>query len=1257
MKKVFLISMSVMLSIVQAIAATWTDANGATWTFSKESFTYSGSTHQYYTITAAVNYGNEVVVPGTVYNGETPITIEAIGREVFKGNNTLSAVFFPSTIKYIGYKAFEGCTALTTIGDILKCEYTGDYTFSGCTSLNHIGNISALTAISIGMFKNTKIENINLPNINYVGYEAFANCTSLNAISFPECTTVDGNNYSNNLSSGAFYGCSTLGSINLPKATFIGFAAFAMCTSLTEITLPEVTTIGTGVFSGCSKIENVTFPKVTSVGYQVFSNCGLLKTVSLPECTTINGDDISITHTPDRGTFYNCLSLNNVYLPKVTALGNDAFYGCTALTSISLPAASTIGGYAFYGCSALKDISLPSVTTISNNAFDICPSLNYPAITSTGLVSIGSNVFTAPGSITLMATTPPTLSSNNAFGSYMVVRVPDESYANYCDADKWSDIKSRILKIGTKTDYDIEVNANDSRSILHEVIGQGNLNNVVSLKVKGGINSYDIMVIRNKMDNLHFLDLTDADIVANNYEYITGYHTENNVMPACGFQNLTKLVSVKLPKSITSIGSSAFYKCTNLVDVEFQTGLETIGSSAFSNCTYLKEVTFKEGLKTIMNNAFFYCQNLRTINLNEGLETIGNYAFGDKSNSAEPQEEELIIPYGVTNIGSYAFGRNKKLKHVILPNSLKTIGEGAFYYCEKLERVNLPTSLQLIPNYAFNGCTSLTVVHIPSTITSIGNNVFVNCPNVSDVFVYVVEPTPITMNTFSTYKTATLHVPATSYYNYWYDTEWSQFKSIQEIWKYELKYFYINKDYTIGEEKGVILGEESGDDPDADLNPGSGLIIETSEDNPQLLDEVHIKAKGSDVASVITASNMVANKVYFDIEITAGRWYFLSFPFNVKTANVEAPGAYTFRYYDPDERANGNVGWQNWIGDLLYAGQGYIFHCAKGGTLSLCVEKEDMDWDAEDRPQELASTPAANQQDASWNFLGNTQTSYVDIDQTGYNQPITVWNGTGYDAVRPGDDTYALSPFEAFFVQKPDNQSEMDFPADGRYTQTRWNAVKAAKAAARRELGASMDRQIVNLTLTDGKNEDKTRVVFNEKTSKGYEMTCDAAKFLSSEKVPQLYTLDQQQTRYAINERPLGEVQLGYVATADGELTIRAMRMDQPVMLRDTKLQITHDLSMGDYTFMTTAGTHDDRFLLVQNGDVTGIGQLRKQTGVSVTAEEGGLYFMGITDQTVNIYSLSGTLLASNVTGGMISLPKAAYIVKVGSITTKVLVR
>jgi hypothetical protein len=170
-------------------------------------------------------------------------------------------------------------------------------------------------------------------------------------------------------------------------------------------------------------------------------------------------------------------------------------------------------------------------------------------------------------------------------------------------------------------------------------------------------------------------------------------------------------------------------------------------------------------------------------------------------------------------------------------------------------------------------------------------------------------------------------------------------------------------------------------------------------------------------------------------------------------------------------------------------------------------------------------------------------------------------------------------------------------------------------------------------------------------------MACDAPKFFSSENVAQLYSLDQSLTKYAINERPMGEVRLGYIAANDGEMTISAQRMDQPMMLRDNLMQITHDLTMGDYTFSTKAGVCDDRFTLVANGDVTSVGKIRKDTGVSVLTEKGGISFSGIEQQEVTIYSLSGTTLASHVQNGFIQLPNSAYIVKVDNNTTKLLVK
>ena len=1177
MKKLSLLSILLCTCLIQAFAYEWTDGNGVTWTFSQQN---SGG-QAYNTITGIANYGDEVVVPETVYDGVTPYTVEAIGSSLFRDNLTLNSVALPTTIKLISGSAFQGCTALTTITGTANCERILNYAFYGCSSLS----------------------SIDLTNCLYIASYAFQNCNSLTTIgSLANCSVIN---------NGAFEYCSSLQEVNLSDHVQIAEGAFHHCTALSSVGSLNGAAIGNSAFRYCQNLTSVDISQAASLGGSAFEYCSNLTSV---------GD-----------------------LSAYTAIPQYAFQGCNKLESVNLSNCKTIDRYAFSSCQKLENIDLSSVVTIGEYAFAGCSSLNAPNITSTELTSIGSNAFNMSGTITLTATTPAILASNDAFGSLMVVRVPDAAVADYRAADKWSDFKARIVGISAQLDYNVNVTAMTNKSALIEAIGEDNTGLVVSLKITGAINGYDIMAMRNKMDNLHYIDLSDANIVANDYEYYTGYHTEDNILGALSFSNLPKLISVKLPKTITKIGDYAFPGCNNLKEIEFQTGTESIGNGAFQGCGNLAKLELKAGLKSIGNGAF----------------SGGSYYIADNYQSGvAPRFEEVILPEGLETIGNEAFDYNFNLKRIAFPSTLKTIGANAFRSCNQLGSISLPTSLQNIPENAFRGCSSLTEVRIPSTITRIGDYAFGDCPKLNDVYTYIVEPTQINMNTFSTYTTATLHVPTTSYYNYYYDTEWSQFRELQTF-DAEYEYFYLNNDFIITDDQGTIQGE-GGNDPDVDLYPGSGLIVETTDD--QELDEVHIKVDGDKAGSIIADNNIIANKVYFDITIKGGRWYFLSFPFRVNITNITAPGAYVFRYYSGANRANGLTGWLNWLESWLLPGQGYIFQCAKSGVLSLCVEKADMNWKAENRPQNLEQHQADLAENASWNFMGNPHTSYYDIDKTGYTQPITVWNGSSYEAVRPGDDDYMLHPFEGFFVQKPDGVNEMDFPAgnsatDGRCTYSQWKSNAHSRATVYRAKGVNVDRQLINLTLTDGTSTDKTRIVFNENQSQSYEIACDAAKFMSTESVPQLYTLDQKNTRYAINERPSGEVRLGYAATKKGELTISAVRMDQPVMLRDNLMQITHDLSLGDYTFTTEAGTMNDRFTLVVNNEYTSIGKMYKDTGVSAMADKGGINFSGIDQQEVTIYSVSGITLGSHVQNGFIQLPSAAYIVKVNNETTKMIVR
>ena len=71
------------------------------------------------------------------------------------------------------------------------------------------------------------------------------------------------------------------------------------------------------------------------------------------------------------------------------------------------------------------------------------------------------------------------------------------------------------------------------------------------------------------------------------------------------------------------------------------------------------------------------------------------------------------------------------------------------------------------------------------------------------------------------------------------------------------------------------------------------------------------------------------------------------------------------------------------------------------------------------------------------------------------------------------------------------------------------------------------------------------------------------------------------------------------MAATAGELTISALRMDRPVYLYDNELGITHDLSLGGYTFQTEAGTNESRFILTIDGTPTGISEIENRESVN----------------------------------------------------------
>lgn len=361
----------------------------------------------------------------------------------------------------------------------------------------------------------------------------------------------------------------------------------------------------------------------------------------------------------------------------------------------------------------------------------------------------------------LLGDTPAQL-SDNVFGTNVFFLVPDiEIYQTAWQSKGYSNF---ILLNGANAS--VHVTALSNKSAIAQKLGLDSLKSITSLKVSGTINSYDIMMMRNQMPNLLDIDLSDASIVANDYEYTKGYHSKKDTLTAYSFTGTgTHIRKAVLPNTVVCIEENVF-NTPYLQEVVLPNNLKTIGARTFYNCSALRSINLPESLTSIGESAF-QGAGLIDVAIPANVETIGNYAFGGKtgvdyfasyyfySNATSNDHESMwnIYPYSqnkpcsggalqsltipinskLTTISAWAFAGNNHLKSIsILGDSIRTIAEGAFYYCQ-LDTLILPPHLTALSTLSFGYCTGLKFVAMPNTLTEVASNAFVGCTNLDNI--------------------------------------------------------------------------------------------------------------------------------------------------------------------------------------------------------------------------------------------------------------------------------------------------------------------------------------------------------------------------------------------------------------------------------------------------------------------------------------------------------------------------------------------
>ena len=399
----------------------------------------------------------------------------------------------------------------------------------------------------------------------------------------------------------AFYGCSSLESIELPSSvTIIGQSAFSHCSALATISLQEgVTNIGRMSFCDCNSLINVTIPNsVISIGDYAFAGCDLLESLNIPKDAKLGG-----------GVFSGCSKLENISVAQANESYSSEdgvlFRNLDEGKALSLypPAKSSrtyvipdgvtrIDGDAFIGCENLISVQIPESVT------DICTdAANGDSVTGCFVHCNNIESFSVAENNETFYSEDGVLYKHVDDDQNEIFRYPSGK------AEKAYVIPKDVIRIG---DYAFSW-----------------CTNLASITISDGVQSI--------LDGAFYNCSGLLDImIPENVTFISAGYFDGGYWSGGGgtFANCTNLKSVVLPSVAPYIGSEMFYGCSSLTSINIPKNVKMILSSAFDGCTSLQNIDLPENLESIAYYAFEDCNSLNSIRIPNSVTEIGDEALG-----------------------------------------------------------------------------------------------------------------------------------------------------------------------------------------------------------------------------------------------------------------------------------------------------------------------------------------------------------------------------------------------------------------------------------------------------------------------------------------------------------------------------------------------------------------------------------------------------------------------------------------------------